>query len=265
MSVLASKRTLSRHEYVNTFLKLYQFTTKRMSKIAKRKYRWLGEPIVRIMNDTYKLIMQTNNDFFEYGIKMISDKERTELLINSLLSLQKPLLALWNIDNYKTRTMVCWIEFINKEIYYISLLGGYSKKEVESMFILDYETIKNVEFINTMSKLHKMIYSKTISLNESIRRTNGTLLMNLSDEAFYRVCHANLFIPKNKKMYVERQKDISIALECLRQMQQPMASLFLLMNYSENVMKEMAYLLNREMKLLKGVMKSDAIRFSSLT
>lgn len=51
MSVLVSKRTLSRHEYVNTFLELYKFTEEKLSKIAKRKYRWIAEPIANQVNN----------------------------------------------------------------------------------------------------------------------------------------------------------------------------------------------------------------------
>lgn len=264
MSVLVSKRTLSRHEYVNTFLKLYELTSDNLSKIAKRKYRWICEPIAHRMNDLYNMIMQSNNDYFEYGMKLISLQDRSRLMIDSMIELQKPLFILWNIEDYETRKMANWTDLINDEIHYLARLGGIPYNSVQRMFILDYEAINKADFLKTMSELHKMIYTKTISLKENIRSTKGTLLMNLADEAWYRVCHANLHMPQNKKMYENRKKDVSIALDCLRQMQQPMAALFNIMNYSENVMLEMATLLDTEMKLLKGLLKSDAKRFDYL-
>ena len=264
MSVLVSKRTLSRHEYVNTFIELYEFTEDKLSKIAKRKYKWICEPIASQMNDIFNLILQANNDFFMYGIKLMSVPERSELMIRKLKDLQKPLFVLWNIEKYETRKMANWVDFINKEIYYLSLLGGIPYKKESQVFILDYDAMKEADFVNVMAELHRLIYTKTISLKESLRSTKGMLLMNLADEALYRVCHSNLHVPQNKKMYENRKKDISIALDCVKQMQVPMAALFNVMNYSENTMLEMANLLDRETKLLRGVMKSDSKRFGNL-
>lgn len=264
MSVLVSKRTLSRHEYVNTFLELYKFTEEKLSKIAKRKYRWIAEPIANQMNEIYNLITQANNDYFCYGIKLLDKPEQSKLIIGKLIDLQKPLFALWNIEDYETRKMVNWVNYINKEIMYLLRLGCISHDERLKVFILDYKAMNEAEFIRTMSKLHKIIYSKTISLKESLRSTKGVLLMNLADEAFYRVCHANLYFPINRKMYENRKEDMSIAIDCLKQMQQPLAALFNIMNYSENTMNEIAKLLDKEMTLLEAVYKSDIKRFKNL-
>ena len=88
--------------------------------------------------------------------------------------------------------------------------------------------------------------------------------MNLADEALYRVCHANRFVPTNKKMVENRREDLSIAYDCIRQMQQPMISIFNIMNYSENTMIEMASKLDSELRLLKGVLQSDKKRFANI-
>lgn len=264
MSVLASKRTLSRHEYVNTFLELYSFTSERLDKVSKRRYKWICEPIAHKMNKIFNMIMQVNNDYFEYGIKLIDKQSMAHLIINSLIDLQKPLFAMWNIEKYETRKMVNWVNYINKEINYIARLGDIPYKDTERVFILDYNAIEEADFLKVMSELHRTIYSKSISLKESLRSTRGTLLMDLADEALYRVCHANLCFPQNKEMYERRKEDISIALDCLREMQQPMMALFHIMNYSENVMIEIVSLLDTETKLLNGLLKSDAKRFGNL-
>lgn len=262
MSVLKSQRTLSRHEYVHTFEKLYKYTQERISKVSKRKYNWLCMPIINNMNSIYNHVMQINNEYFCYGIKLMDRKDQANLVINELKDLQKPLLALWNIEKYETKKMAIWSDMINEEIKYLSRLGGLQEGEVKHIFILDYKAVQEADFIRVMCELHKLIYSKTISLPDMARSTNGTLLMNLADEALYRVCHANRFVPTNKKMVENRKEDLSIAYDCIRQMQQPMISIFNIMNYSENTMIEMASKLDSELRLLKGVLQSDKKRFA---
>lgn len=117
MSVLKSQRTLSRHEYVHTFEKLYKYTQERISKVSKRKYNWLCMPIINNMNSIYNHVMQINNEYFCYGIKLMDRKDQANLVINELKDLQKPLLALWNIEKYETKKMAIWSDMINWEAY----------------------------------------------------------------------------------------------------------------------------------------------------
>lgn len=265
MSVLKSKRTLSRNEYVNTFIKLYKHTEEKLSKMAKRKRRFLADPIITIMNDIFNDITEINNQYFNYGIKLINEKERSDKVIEKLLSLQKPLLALWSIEEYKDSRMITWAELIDEEIRYIARLGALPNNKGKYMFILDFDTIRKVEFLNNMWALHKFIYSKVISLPTKYRDTTGMQLKELADEAFYHLAEANRFVPTNRAMYENRKKHIDIAFDRIRKMQIPVINLFLEMEYSEQIMIEWSFLIDKEMKLLNGVIKSDAKRFGDLT
>ena len=60
MSVIRSKRHISKFEYENTFTKLYQFSAEQTSKISKRRKKWLCTDIDEIMNNAYNLIMEMN-------------------------------------------------------------------------------------------------------------------------------------------------------------------------------------------------------------
>lgn len=264
MSVLKSKRNLSRHEYVRTFEKLYNYTFDRTKKVARRKYQWIAMPIMNSMNNIYNMIMQSNNDYFMYGIKMLDKESRASLIINELTKLQKPLLAFWNIERCETKRMVTWSNMINEEIVYVYKLISGKEYSMKNIFILDYKAVNETDFIGTMSELHRMIYSKMISLPNAARNTKGLLLMDLADEALYRICKANRYVPINTKMVYDRKKDLSLALEALYEMQQPMFSIFNLMHYSENTMIELSSKLEKEIRLIKGVMKSDVKRFSDL-
>lgn len=112
MSVLAANRTLSKHEYVRAFMKLYDYTEEKLSKTAKRKQKWLCSPIAAIMNDAYRDVMSINNEYLHYGIKAIDKPEQAKKVAEKLESLQKPLLALWNVDRYSERRMIHWVGLI---------------------------------------------------------------------------------------------------------------------------------------------------------
>lgn len=265
MSVLASKRTLSRHEYVRTFMELYNYTVQKLSKVPKRKYKFICKPISDAMNGIYNSIMEANNDYFHYGIKLLDKNERTKQIINQIIGLQKQLLVLWNIEKYETKTMVRWIDLIDEEIYYIAKLGGLNPvKGKQYMYIIDYNSVHKAEFLSTMRDLHRFAYTKIIPTNSIFRDTRGILILELVDEAWYRVTHANRYPVKTAKQYAGRKEDIEIAMNCLKELEQPMLALFNYMGYSETKMQQWANLITKEQKLLKGLQISDKKRFENL-
>lgn len=265
MSVLKTERSLSKYEYVYSFIRLYNYTEDRLARIPKRKAKYLATPISEIMNDIFDDITQINNQYFQYGIKLKTKQEQAQQVIDKLVSLQMPLLTLWNIEGYKENTMITWVRMIEEEISYLSNMGGLSVDNSNRMFILDHKAISEMDFLNNMAEIQKFIYSKVISLPESCTRTNGMLLVHLVDKAFYHLAEANRFVPRNKCMYENRKKHIEIAFDRINKMQIPTISIFLQMKYSEKIMKEWSGLINREMKLLNGLKKSDAKRFGDLT
>lgn len=105
MSVIKSKRTLSPIEYTYHFTRTYEYMRERLSRISKRKRKWLSDPIVIIMNTIYDHIAQMNNSYFKYGINEKPVQDQSKQVIEEILSLQKPLIAWWNVDNYPERKM----------------------------------------------------------------------------------------------------------------------------------------------------------------
>lgn len=260
MSVLASKRQISKHEYAEQFMKLYEYTEVKLSKMAKRKYRWLAEPIVAKMNLMRDEIMQIFDAYYDDGK---SRKERSAKVIRDLLSLQKHLLALWNVEGYKTDRMIRWASMIDREIVLLAGYGGF-RTAGRYMYILDREAVNRLECLKSMSALHKMIYSKMISLPATPRSTKGSYLMSMADEALYRISEGNRIFPKTKEEYELREKNFSRALNCLKSMESPLMAVFNLMDYSDETMEEMAGLVTETAKLLRGLMESDRKRFNNL-
>lgn len=264
MSVLASKRDISRIEYAKYYIELYKYSVDRLNRVPKRKQKWICLPISEILNEIYEDIMTINNDVFKYGIKEKSVSQQAMTVINKLLSLQKPLITLWIIERYPFEKMAKWAVMINKEIENMARFGELCTNDYSELFIIDYQAMEEMKFLSNMAELHRFIYSKTISLPRKARDSDGSILMSLSSEALYRLIKANRNMPKDKDSYEKRKEDISIALNCLRQMQPPIFSLFLLMNYNEETMTKWADLLNTELKLLNGLITSDAKRFSAI-
>jgi len=133
------------------------------------------------------------------------------------------------------------------------------------MFVLDKNAIQNVEFIGTMSKLHRELYRIIISTPAYFRETRGGLLLKLADEALYEVCMTNRRIPKTKKQADKRAEYLAASMDTLNKMQVSMISLFNIANIDDKCKKYLSYLLNKEIKLLNGLKKSDEKLYGNLT
>lgn len=263
MSVLRSKRRISDTEFEHTFMQLYRFSREKTAHLPKRKKRWLGENIDLIMNKVYRNIMEINECYFrDKSEKLKYIHELSEQSVELLQSLEKPLMALWNIEHYKTKTMVHWVQFIGEEIYLLNLINDTGR--CNEMMILDWDTIHKMEFLRNMSELHRYTMSKVLNASSCYDSTEGALLVSLVDDALHSVMKANYKIPKTKEEYIIRSKYISRAISCLKQMNRRMLAYFNLMKYSERVMLEWSTMLTNEITLLVGLQKSDKRRFANL-
>lgn len=263
MSVIKSKRTLSPIEYAYHYTRIYEYMQARLSRISKRKQKWLSDPIVIIMNTIYDHIAQMNNSYFKYGINEKPVQDQSTQVIEEILSLQKPLIAWWNVDNYPERKMEYMSILLNREIELLEGHGGLPKNDCNRIFFFKWNKINKVEFLKNMAELHRFIYTKTIQLPATIRETNGNMMMDLADTALFLLLDANRKYPTNKEICKERIKEFSVALQCIKEMQMPIISLFIESRYSERVMVEWSTLLNNEIKLLTGLLKSETEKLST--
>lgn len=264
MAVLKSQRKISATEFENTFMRLYRFSAERTSMLPKRRKKWLSPKIDLTMNKIYRNIMEINECYFR-------DKEEKQRYIldlslksiKLLTELEKPLMILWDIQGYETKKMVNWVSQINKEIYLLSLINNVERSEMRIM-ILDWRAIGSVEFLQNMSDLHRYIHGKVVNANACYDDTEGALIIDLVDDAFYSVMKANQKIPTTSEEYASRNKYISHSISCLRQLNRKILTYFNLMHYSERVMNEWSEMLIKELNLLMGLQRSDKKRFSAL-
>lgn len=265
MSVLRSKRRISRSEFEHSFSELYEFSMTQTSKIAKRRKKWICAPIDNQMNILYRELMQISDCYFR-------DKtEKAEYVsgivkkcIKRLNSLEKPLMILWDIQRYDTGVMARWVSKIRWEVLLLNQMHESEDIEID-VSILDWHAINSANFLKNMSELHRYTHGKISNAYSAYDGTQGSLLISLVNDAFYELILANKKIPETRQEYELRRQHISNAMTYLKGMNRPMLFYFNLMRYSERVMQEWSELLVNELKMLSSLQKSDRERFSSLT
>jgi len=265
MSVIKSKRTQSQTEYAMNFVKMYEMVCEHISKVPKRKQKYLCIPIINIINEIHSLIYRIFDRYYKYGIRANSVRMQSEIIIEKINSLQMPLLALWNIEHTDIDKMIRLIEMLNTEIRYIAVYGGIPEEDMVYMYIFDYKAVDKMEFLKTMSALHKVVYQKAIHLPAFCRNSKGSLLISSVDSALWHVCEANRNFPINQEIYQKRTEHLSTAISILKSMQVPLFSIFNLAHYNNKTMLEITTLLDTEIRLLTGLIKSDKERFSNLS
>lgn len=263
MSVLKRMRSLSKYEYTKEIQWINQYMIEKLKKVSKRKVKWICEPIYSVLREVTILASDTFYESFETCTSLFDMQDQANAIIDSLMDLQKPLFTLWNIEEYSTREMVYYVGLVNTAIENISKNAQIERGD-RKLIIIDYKALERAKFLKTLSKLHKTIHSKIISIPRYARDSEGVKLADLADNALYYAYKSNSFIPKTKEGYYIRRKGMKTAMKCLKDMDAPLFGFFNLMGYSENTMLELANLLDDSQKLLQSIIKSDEKQFSAL-
>lgn len=263
MAVLKSKRSVSSEEYEHSFKVLYQHFTSHLSRVPKRRQKWLCKELYRILNRTFEDIMEINEGYFVKGNKRVAVDNLVLSCIRRLQSLQKPLLVLWNVEKFEIRRMVYWVKLIHTVL---DLLNDMMEApiEMEYLYILDWNAIYRAKFMSNMVELHRFVHGKVVKAPIKDDDSYNYLFISLIDDALFELCEANHRVPKTAAEYQTRRQHISKAISDLNKCQRPMVYFFSMHEYSNEVIKQMSELLSAELKMLYGVNKSDKIRFANL-
>ncbi len=184
MSVLRSKRRISKSEFEHSFSKLYDFAVNESIKIPKRRRKWISNEIDNRMNEIYKRLINIS----EFYVKDADDRhayisENAKAAINELNSLKKPLLIMWNIQHSKTKDMVKWVTQIKTEVMLLNRM--HDDEDIESkIIILDWKAINSLVFLKNMSLLHRYTHGKVANANMAYDNTQGALLISLVNDAY---------------------------------------------------------------------------------
>ncbi len=263
MSVLRSKRTISRFEFEHTFGELYKFTAQKTSSVANRRKRWLCWKLDSQMNSLFRTIMEVNEGYFERETKQEAKEELLKVAIQDLIRLEKPLMIIWNVEKYEMRRMVAWKTLVDNSVVFINRMLR-EPLAIDKLHILDWRAIMSVKFMSNISELHRLIHGKIAKAPNKYDDTYSSLVIDLIDEAFYSLVKANQKIPQTAKEYTKRRDYISRAIGCLRELQRPLIFYFNIMNYSEQALRNISEKISEELKLLYAINKSDKTRFGRL-
>ena len=208
--------------------------------------------------------MELNEEIYRKHNNELSEEEKQAFLNIAirLHDLEKPLVVLWNVENYEMRKMVSWVKLLQKEFDVVLLKSGM-KGNYEFM-VLDRKKIKEVAFLNNLSELHKYTHSKVVNAPRKFDNNTGTILTRLIDDVLYLVFDANKRKPRTKKEFSERRKKIDKAIKNLYLMQRPLLSYFNLVGFGEDIYNEWSKMLDDELKMLHGLQKSDKVNYSHL-
>ena len=114
-------------EYENALAQLYQYSMQKTIAVPKRRQKWLCQDIDATMNRVYFDVMGINTGY-------VQDKEQratyeSDIAMRSadaLMLLQKPLITLWDVQRYESKTMAKWANLIQREC---ALLRGIAKQK----------------------------------------------------------------------------------------------------------------------------------------
>lgn len=272
MAILKNQRTLSQYEYERAFNSMYQHFRNECGKIPIRRRQWLCTELANLLRSAHSDIMELSTGFVDHSVRKEWKCNLANSAIGYLAKLQAPLYYYWNIMQTTESQMQNWCEIINSVI---SLLYGVFRSNAYNVEISEQEKvqyimyyrkqdIESAKFLSNMRDLHRYSHSKVIRAHKDFDGFESSTIISLVNDAWYHCIAANQKIPKNKQEYIERRAHLSDAISSLQKLNRPMLSLFILLDYSEQTMREWSDLLVEEIRLLTALQKSDKKRFGSL-
>lgn len=266
MSVITAKRHTAKSEFEHTFSLFYANSRRLLSKVPKRRKDIICSKIIWLNNSIYNDLMIVQlNLFAKQEAKKAEKQKRIASALEKIENLEKVIMVYSNIMALPFDKQCNWCNPLNKEIALLNgMLENDDDKSNFQIKVLDWDKINKFQVLRHMCDLHRYVHGKAIRAVNTLSNGDTPLLIELIDEAFYNVMTANYFFPKNKEEFQDRINRIERALQCLDEIQRPMLSYFNVMKYSNRIMREWSELLNTEIKLLKGLRKSDRKRFRKL-
>lgn len=267
MSVLLVNRHLSKTEYEQSYSYYFSDSERILNKCSKRRMKYIAKPIFEINTMLYKNIMFITSDLFAKSKKVKKKRqERIQICFNCIRELNKRIMIYANVTNMEFDKQCNWCNSLFKVQDYLNMKVELPYEASKFKFhVLDWDKINKFEVLSNMCELHRYCHGKAVRAKEFLDDDTIVLLLDLIDESFYLTMTANTYIPRTKAEYEEREEMLTTVLKHLYHIQRPMLSLFNIMHYSNQIQTEWSDMLKKEIKLLKGLQKSDKERFSKLS
>lgn len=264
MSVLKNKRNTAFSEFERQAMNLVTYTKERLNRLPSR-YEYFILP--RIYNPINKALAELIFANEIYGFNEASCKKRNEhfqTAVWCLQNTQKPLFSAWNILDVEEESSLNWANKINIVIALIWGVTKWNKREMPMIIPLPKKKMQKLEFLKTMGELHLYTYKKIGHAPRYCRDTLSSEIAMFIDTALYEIIIANYKQPTTKAEAQARAEHLQAAIDNLNALQRPLFALWLVQDYSEHEMNDWSGLIDKELKLLEGLKKSDVTRFKSL-
>lgn len=250
MSVLANNRKEAEHEYERKFQMLYSDINALLNKVSKRKEKLYVEPIRSILVELMDVILSMPETYYGRGDgskeKGMSDKAKEAIIL--LQTLEKPLMILFTVYSVKKDRRINIVKSINEEM---KILSGHVKDEnfrYHRIWNLDLQKLSQVDFLDNMQVLLKMIHSKIVRLPQNYASAYTPVLLKISSDAYYELLEANKKIPETQAEFETRRKHLSRAITKLNELQKPFAIACTVLDVSSEFIEEFSDRLEREIQ-----------------
>lgn len=264
MTVVKSKRGIAFSEFEWHMAAIVRETKQRLNPVPARYRKFIYPRIYEPTSRAYTAVILAN----EINARTEEGKgRRSELLegaLKDIRSLQTPLYGAWNILGTKEESCKDWADMLNREIALITGVINKERAVDELIQALPKKKIERLEFLKVMAQLHKYTYTKIGHAPNDCKDFISMKIAELTDTALCEILKANGKIPETGKQATERARHVQGAIDNLNAMQRPLYALWNIVDYSENEMDEWAGLIDREIRLLEGLKKSDRERFKNL-
>ena len=258
LSVLKTDRNPAPLDYASKFDLLCEYIDSRLSRVKKKKKKWLNAPIERIINQASSLIALARYDNPQ---NLPSDnREYIKQQVAVLLTKLQPYLwILFSVRNYPEQKMGQMISMINNEINL--LVPDELQEVIKKLTILDIKSINKARYLKCIVELQRYIHGKVIRAPRRFDFTTGSRLVTCVDNAMISAIYANKIYPTCHDEYMERRKYIEYTISYLNSLQKESYSFFIQYTQSDAVISEWSKKIVYCIKALHAIKKSDASRF----
>lgn len=263
MSVLRSNRQVAFTEFERQMGIICREVKNRLSSVPARYRKFINPKLYEPASKAYRCVTLANEQSPKTAQGLARRNALLDTALKSIMQLQKPLLAYWNLKDSTEGGMKELADMLNREI---ALIFGVQKREgVRPMIIiLPTKKMERLAFLKKMSELHKFTYQKIGHAPTDCKDFVSDEIALCADTALCSVVLANNKIPETREEADHRATHLQNAIDNLNAMQRPLLSLWNIMDYSENIMDEWAGLLNEELKILEGLKKADQTKYKNL-
>ena len=264
MSVHKSAQALAYSEFERQMINLHKHTAERAKSLPVRIQKFANPKILAPLNRAYSAVIYAS----EQNARNAEARDRRQKYLaaaaREIAKIQKPLFVICNLKDLTQSSAKRWTEMFNYELSLIWGVAKFSPEEKPVLISYPKNKIKKLKFLNTMCKLHRYTYEKIGHAPMYCKDTLSDRIADFIDTALFEVILANEIFPQSKAEAQERALHLTNATDALNGLQRPLLSLWNIMEYSENIMREWSDLLDSELRLIKGLKDADRERYKNL-